>query len=79
VHEESHFHHPLFRPFWRVSVPRLLAKGALLRSCEKSCCSYVSVCAHQKLLLKLSHLDTGEAFQTPLLRDLVRVKRAISG
>jgi hypothetical protein len=33
--EESHFHHPLFRAFWRVFVPRLLASGALLRLCEK--------------------------------------------
>jgi hypothetical protein len=29
--------------------------------------------------MKLSQLDTGEAVQTPLLRDLVMVKRALSG
>lgn len=33
--EEGHFHHPLFPPFWRVFVPRLLVPDALLCSREE--------------------------------------------
>jgi hypothetical protein len=31
----SYFHHPLFRAFWWVFVPRLLVPDALLCSCEE--------------------------------------------
>jgi hypothetical protein len=48
VVQKGHFHHPLFRPFWRPFVPRLLALGALFCSCEqKALCMGVRLCSSE--------------------------------
>jgi hypothetical protein len=73
---------PFFAPFGSPSFPACLLWVHFSARVNKKRCVWASVCVHQKLLLKLSmklsHLDTGEAVQTALLRDLVIVKIARS-